>query len=313
MNKFINRVGEQVLSNQGYVMTIIAYRNNKDIDIQFDDEQNTIVEHKCYGDFKRGAIRNPNNKTINGVCKVGLESMSTEGYMMTIIDYRIHTDIDIQFDDGTIVKHKRYANFESGKVKNPNHRSVYGVGYLGLGSYSPKKDKKAYQTWHSMFERCYDSKSLLKRPSYAGCSVSKDFHCFQDFAEWFYDNYYEIPNEKMCLDKDILYKGNRIYGPSTCIFAPNNINVMFIKNDSVRGNLPIGIHFNEKINKYIARCCNNSGERVHIGCYDSIEDAFAAYKEYKEQTIKDVADKYKDVIPQQLYDAMYNYIVEIDD
>ena len=81
----------------------------------------------------------------------------------------------------------------------------------------------------------------------------------------------------------------------------------------MRGDLPIGVHFNKRTNKYVARCCDGNGGRIHLGCYESIEKAFEAYKEYKEQTIKDIADKYKNLIPQHLYDAMYNYIVEIDD
>ena len=39
-------------------MTIIAYRNANDIDVQFEDE--TIVEHRTYDDFLKGKIANPN-------------------------------------------------------------------------------------------------------------------------------------------------------------------------------------------------------------------------------------------------------------
>ena len=40
---------------------------------------------------------------------------------------------------------------------------------------------------------------------------------------------------------------------------------------------------------------------------------FYKYKEFKEDYIKKVAEEYKDVIPQNLYNAMYNYVVEITD
>ena len=50
-----------------------------------------------------------------------------------------------------------------------------------------------------------------------------------------------------------------------------------------------------------------------MGSFDSEEEAFYAYKEFKEQYIKQVADEYKDKIPKKLYDAMYKYEVEITD
>ena len=37
------------------------------------------------------------------------------------------------------------------------------------------------------------------------------------------------------------------------------------------------------------------------------------FKYHKERNIKQIADYYKIHIPQKLYDAMYNYEVEIDD
>ena len=51
----------------------------------------------------------------------------------------------------------------------------------------------------------------------------------------------------------------------------------------------------------------------YLGLYITIEQAFSAYKNFKENYIKEVADEYKDRIPQKLYDAMYRYEVEIDD
>ena len=41
--------------------------------------------------------------------------------------------------------------------------------------------------------------------------------------------------------------------------------------------------------------------------------AFYTYKIYKENYIKQVADEYKDLIPKELYDALYRYEVEIND
>ena len=60
---------------------------------------------------------------------------------------------------------------------------------------------------------------------------------------------------------------------------------------------------------------NNNGKRIRhkIGRFDTPEEAFYAYKQFKENYIKEVADEYKDSIPQKLYEAMYRYEVEIDD
>ena len=120
----------------------------------------------------------------------------------------------------------------------------------------------------------------------------------------------------MCLDKDILHKGNKIYSSNTCIFVPNRINVLFTNCKKTRGNYPIGVTKNDN-NRFRARCNilddNNKIKSVHLGYFGTPEEAFNAYKIFKENYIKEVADEYKDKIPNKLYEAMYNWRVDITD
>lgn len=48
-------------------------------------------------------------------------NIANNGQVMTIIEYRNCNDIDIEFEDGTIVKNRTYRRFKEGKIKNPNY------------------------------------------------------------------------------------------------------------------------------------------------------------------------------------------------
>ena len=167
-----------------------------------------------------------------------------------------------------------------------------------------------------MLTRCYDPKFQKKYSTYKECKVEEYLLNFQHMGKWINENYYEVPGEEMCLDKDILYKGNKVYSRNTCIFVPKRINVLFVKHDKARGDCPIGVKLTPSGN-YIARCKNRYGERTYLGSYSTKEEAFQAYKEYKEKVIKEVIDSYEGKIPEPFYSrlkkAMYNYKVEIDD
>lgn len=113
MSKLINRTGETNIAKNGQKMTIIAYKNSNDIDIQFED--GTIVTNKQYDRFMNGIIKNPNLvKTY-----IGETIKAKNGQMMTIIAYRNSKDIDIQFEDGVIVNKKSYNSFKRGVIKHP--------------------------------------------------------------------------------------------------------------------------------------------------------------------------------------------------
>ena len=167
-----------------------------------------------------------------------------------------------------------------------------------------------------MLERCYDPKYQEKYPTYKDCIVEEYLLNFQHMCEWLEENYYEIPSEVMCLDKDILCKGNKVYSRETCIFVPERINSLFVKRDNGRGDCPIGVDPTLS-GSYQARCNNGYGKQIYLGSYLTKEEAFRVYKQYKEKLIKKTIDSYEGKIPEPHYsrlrEAMYNYKVEIDD
>ena len=250
--------------------------------------------------------------------RIGERFMTNEGYEVVVIEYNNCLDILVQFQDKyKAIVHTTINNCKNGQVKNPYHPSVYGVGYIGVGKYKSrencnKKDNSYYEDWLDLLKRGFDNKYKEKRPTYKDVTVNEECFCLQNFGVWWENNYYEIEGEQMCIDKDILCKGNKEYSFNTMIFVPQRINLLFVKCDGSRGNLPIGVSYHKETNKYMARCQTLECQK-YLGLYNTSEEAFLAYKEFKEQYIKQVADEYKDKIPQRLYDAMYAWTVEIDD
>ena len=193
---------------------------------------------------------------------------------------------------------------------------MMSIGSIGKGEYNSIKDSKAYMVWKGMLDRCYNEKYRNKYRTYIDCEVCEEWLCFQNFAEWFYENYYEIEGEEIHLDKDILMKGNKMYSPDTCIFVPKRINSLFTKCDRARGSLPVGVRYRRDTNKFRVECStqkNGVKHRVSLGQYDTVEEAFEVYKQFKENYIKEVAEEYKNKIPVKLYEALINYKVEITD
>lgn len=111
MSRFIDRTGEWGIASNGMKMVIIAYRRYSDIDIQFEDGTN--VFGKDYGSFKKGSIAYPQK------ARVGEEGKANNGMLIKIIAYRGCYDVDIQFEDGTIVRNKSYSCFKKGAIGYP--------------------------------------------------------------------------------------------------------------------------------------------------------------------------------------------------
>ena len=248
---------------------------------------------------------------------VGLERHNNFGSKMIVTRSNTSKDIDIYFPqyDWTY-KNGKLSAFKGGKVKCPYERRYCGVGYIGEGEHKVcenGKDTHIYKVWIGMLKRCYDE-NANRYDLYggSGATVCEEWHNFQNLAEWYEENYYQVGNERMEIDKDILIKGNKIYSPQTCIIVPRTINSLFIKSNSIRGDYPIGVSKGRTEGKFAVRC-NYRGREKGLGEYFTIKEAFNVYKYFKENYIKEVADEYKPYIPKELYDAMYRYKVEITD
>lgn len=162
-----------------------------------------------------------------------------------------------------------------------------------------------YITWKSMLTRCYFSKYQAMFPTYIGCSVTKEWHLFSNFKSWM-----KIQNwEGKHLDKDILFRGNKIYSPEACVFVEPRINTFLSENGAVRGEYPIGVCFHKRDKKYIAQCClAESGKRKHLGYFDTAEEAHQAWLTFKLEQAKILASEQTDPrVAKALIERYENY------
>ena len=221
------------------------------------------------------------------------------------------TNVDIICPIHGIFK-QRPANHLSGKgckkcYNNRIKKVIYGNYYNDscdtIWDKSKNKMIESYIIWRSMIVRCEDEKYKEKYPTYIGCSICEDWHYFSTFKTWFNENYIDGWH----LDKDLLIKGNKVYSPDTCCFLPSKINVCLTKNNSHRGSLPIGV------TKHAGGRFVSTFKHKYLGISDDELDMFNRYKVEKENLLKHLADKYKSQLPIRVYNALYNYQVEITD
>ena len=117
------RVGERFKNNQGLWAEIIEYRSSKDIDIKFDID-GSIQKHKRYRFVKEGNFPHSkyNQSYFDRQNRLGETNINISGYSMKIIEYRSSIDIDVEFEDGSIVEHTEYSYFKNGELKLPSFK-----------------------------------------------------------------------------------------------------------------------------------------------------------------------------------------------
>ena len=246
--------------------------------------------------------------------RIGEVRTNKQGCKMKILTYLKYDNITIEFQDENkyIISNATYNNFKKGTIKNPYFPSIFNLGYIGLTTVVDKfgKIKPSYTCWHSMLERCLSNKIM----QYIDVVVCDEWHSYENFEKWYNNNYWECGDEKMSLDKDILFKGNKIYSPKTCIFVPKRINSLFTNRKNYRGKYPLGVY--KKNKKYNVRFCDGNGNRIYKTGKYTPEETFYIYKIEREKIMQKVADEYigkYNNFPINLYNAICSWEVEISD
>ena len=140
------------------------------------------------------------------------------------------------------------------------HPSTHNIGYFGIGKYKSCKNSKInkdYSIWQGILQRGHCEIAKEKMSAYKDVTVCGEWHNFQNFAAWFEENWKPWMDSSWHLDKDVLFKGNKVYSPETCCLIPAELNNLVITNKYKRGELPIGVtkyHNKFKIQRVVCRC-----------------------------------------------------------
>lgn len=204
-------------------------------------------------------------------------------------------------------------SFPKSKIGVMNKFSLRACGATcGVGHYTQQTYRKLYGVWFNMIERCYDEKFQSRHKSYIGCSVCSEWLNFQSFARW-----YESQNAPMGwhIDKDIRFKGNKVYSPETCGLVPPEVNKMFVCQKHTKHDLPLGVFYKPRYTKsgkfthydIFASCKNAEGKQIHLGYFKSVDEAAIAYKQFKMGVISSLAEKYCNELTDVMYNALINY------
>ena len=200
----------------------------------------------------------------------------------------------------------------------PSGKLLRGLG-INNGKYPSRTDKSIvteYRVWSDMLHRCTED-GRNKQQSYKNSTCSENFKSYSYFYEWCQEQIgfgvIDENSRKWQLDKDILVRGNKLYSENTCVFLPHIINSLLIKRDAERGEYLIGVCWNKQHCKFQSRCSDGCGKQKLLGYFDTEQEAFLAYKTFKESYIKQVAEQYKSQIDPRAYKALLEYEVNIDD
>lgn len=218
---------------------------------------------------------------------VGKTFENNKGNIYTVLNRLTVTRYLIVFHNTGYITSTTNKEINSGGVKDIYAPELYGVGYVGMGV--QKRDDnisiKAYSVWNNMLRRCYSEKERVKFPTYEGCAVDSEWHCFQEYLLWFNLNY----RVGFHVDKDILSpSGHKIYSKTTCEFIPPYINSLFTDTKAKRGAYPQGVYYKKKNRKFVAQVCEGNGIQTHLGLYETPEDAYAVYMEKKMEVSKKI-------------------------
>lgn len=173
-----------------------------------------------------------------------------------------------------------------------NSKLVYGVGvnhadYVVNSMVNGKRVMcPFYSTWKHMLKRCYSEKYKEKKPTYRDCVVCEEWKYFSNFKAWMETQDWQGKQ----LDKDLLFPGNKIYSPETCVFVSGMTNNFVLDHGNARGEFPIGVCWDKERGKFSAQCSNPFiKKQERLGRFNCPQEAHKAWLKRKRELAVEVA------------------------
>lgn len=202
-----------------------------------------------------------------------------------------------------------YKNLKAGKItwQELNLEQEYI-------EYENKASSHAYKVYNGILARCGDTKNNDNVRSCYDKSIM--WQGWLDdpklFVKWYLEHYYEVGDEEMDVDKDLFGDGSGMYAPQFCCILPKGLNTLlanskkhYKEGQTPENTLPLGVEYNSKTGKYHAEIQFTGTERqIPLSEWDTAEEAFAEYKIMKQADICMVAAKYKEFVPDYIYDRL---------
>lgn len=247
-------------------------------------------------------------KALNDI-QVGMIFESAKSGKFKVLGYNSSKDVKVEFLETGFTTSVYAHQVRHGELSDWMLPTVYGIGRIGP---TGRSSGPLPERWRSLIQRCYDTNpnTVNQRIGYEDVTICEEWLTFTNFKIWA-EQQVGFDQKGWQLDKDLLFKGNKIYRPNACVYLPAKINKLLLKSRKSRGDCPIGVSMKAP-GKFSANCCDTV-KGNYLGYFSTQEEAFAVYKKRKEEVIKQVAEEFRDVIDPRAYKALIEYKVEITD
>lgn len=225
--------------------------------------------------------------------RVGQVYPTTKGGDVTVKRIgRDSHDIIVQFNDKR--KYRKVVHLRSlikGHIRNPYTPNTFGVGYLGVGPYMTRKDSEegvAYATWYAIMKKCYGP-----NPTH---TVDECWHKYQNFARW-HNKQIKPTESKYFININLIHHKNKHYSARTAFLLPLETMKRFSPPAITGSVYPAGV---SKQRVTSSRVKASIG-KVHLGTYNTADEAHMAYQREIEKRLYKTADKFKDELEPRAY------------
>ena len=189
--------------------------------------------------------------------RIGETRIMNNGLSAKIIDYRNCDNIDVEYEDGTILYNRRYGHFSSGNIRHP----------------VTKYKTRLYMIWCDMKQRCCNPNDA-SYIDYGGRGIivcDNWVSGFESFRNWAMENGY---SDDLTIDR-IDVNGN--YEPLNCRWATPSQQMQNTRMRKDNKSGVVGVSWDKKARKWHVQISANRKNR-NIGYYESLNDAMAARK-----------------------------------